>query len=439
MSDRDSDTFSLHTLDINVGSPLTSQRSSLDYAAPDRSDCVVSVFDQLPTAIDEQIAAVVDEVIPSVYRIASNNAARVPEDLRLKLQQRDIDRTRWINFSQWSSALSRTLSSLYLDDHGCLDLHSVGVQARGGPVKRRDGGYFVWVQTSVPFIDQRSRSWSSLQQCGLKMVICLPTSRKAGTIITNFTGKAPVVERISRAMTVSLLDDHAMGPDAMICVWSLAYSIIQNIARQMDLAFRLFDPLETVESIAHFSRLPLMLERSNELARIDRYTSGLAEILDFFDIGSSLQTNLSHVVESNSSSTTSSGYRTQISRRSHTEALLARQKISSAQRLCRTYIEQYDSHVQTMLSYSATQIADRLDQGRKIAERVAYIGVVLASISGLTSPLAVITGFFGMNVSEFTNGGQIALFEFWEIALPVVAVTILVVCVILLRLITYFK
>lgn len=440
MSAAASDTYDLHRLNINRESSLNSQRSSLDYAAPDHSDCRVSIFEQLPSVSNAQIPPVHDELVSSDFNVPYGNTTQIPDALNQMLKARPADRTRWINFTQWSPALVQTLSSLYLDNHGCLDLHYIGSQVRGGPIRTRTGGHFIWIQTSVPFIDRRSRSWSSLQQCGLKMVVSLPTRQQAGTIITNFTGKSAAVEQISRAMIIATIHEHAMGSDIMGCVWTLAYSIIQSIARQMDTAFRLFDPLDSRDSVTHFTRLPLMLERWNELARVDRYISGIAEILDFLDAVCTFQSRSNSTVEPNH---VGSSHRvsdtTRLPARTQLEMALTRQKVTGSLRLCHTYMEQHNNHVQTMLSYSTTKIADRLDSGRKIAERIAYIGVVLASISGLTSPLAVITGYFGMNVSQFTSGGQLDLFDFWQIAGPLCAITGLIFCVILLRLITRLK
>lgn len=71
-----------------------------------------------------------------------------------------------------------------------------------------------------------------------------------------------------------------------------------------------------------------------------------------------------------------------------------------------------------VISYSTTQITERLDSGRTIAEKFATIGIVLAGISGLTAPLTILTSYFGMNVQELVSGATYTLFDFWQIALP---------------------
>ena len=67
---------------------------------------------------------------------------------------------------------------------------------------------------------------------------------------------------------------------------------------------------------------------------------------------------------------------------------------------------------------------DRLDQGSKVAEQFAKIGMVIAGIAGIVSPLGLLTSFYGMNVQEFTSGASVSLFEVWKIGLPLLLATI---------------
>lgn len=72
-----------------------------------------------------------------------------------------------------------------------------------------------------------------------------------------------------------------------------------------------------------------------------------------------------------------------------------------------------------MISYNATQITERLNQGTKVAEQFAKIGMVIAGIAGIAAPLGLLVGFYGMNVQEFTPGGSVSLFEFWQTGIPI--------------------
>jgi Mg2+ and Co2+ transporter CorA len=49
--------------------------------------------------------------------------------------------------------------------------------------------------------------------------------------------------------------------------------------------------------------------------------------------------------------------------------------------------------------------------------------MVIAAIACVVSPLGLLTSFYGMNVREFTDGGNVGLFEFWEMGMPVALVT----------------
>jgi len=171
-------------------------------------------------------------------------------------------------------------------------------------------------------------------------------------------------------------------------------------------------------------QLPFMLHQANELARIDRYTSGLTEIMEFFDAVREFQRSQS---PNDASSAGPQQCYSRISGRSNLESDFAKQKIRHVQQLCRTYIKQYESHTQMMLSYSTAKIAEKLESGSKLGEKLATVGIILAAISGLTSPLAVVTGYFGMNMNAFSKDGQSTLFDFWSTALPVITFSILII------------
>jgi Mg2+ and Co2+ transporter CorA len=87
-----------------------------------------------------------------------------------------------------------------------------------------------------------------------------------------------------------------------------------------------------------------------------------------------------------------------------------------------------------IISYGTTQITEKLDAGRTIAEKFATIGVLLAGVSALTSPFALLTGYYGMNVQELVPGGGGTLLNFWQVALPVLLVCIVGIGYVILRL-----
>lgn len=75
-----------------------------------------------------------------------------------------------------------------------------------------------------------------------------------------------------------------------------------------------------------------------------------------------------------------------------------------------------------VISYSTTEITQRLDRGRKIGEQFAKIGIIIATISAVITPLGLVTSYYGMNVKEFTNDSGLPLFEVWKVGAPVLLV-----------------
>ena len=76
-----------------------------------------------------------------------------------------------------------------------------------------------------------------------------------------------------------------------------------------------------------------------------------------------------------------------------------------------------------VISYSTTQITDRLDQGRKLAEQLGKIGIFIAGIAGVVAPLSLLTSFYGMNVQELTSQANGTLFGFWQVGIPLFLLT----------------
>lgn len=87
------------------------------------------------------------------------------------------------------------------------------------------------------------------------------------------------------------------------------------------------------------------------------------------------------------------------------------------------YLYPIKSSVPQVISYNATQITERLNHGTKVAEQFAKVGMVIAGIAGTTAPLGLLVGFYGMNVQEFTSGGSVSLFDFWQAGIPIFLAT----------------
>ncbi|KAI9814315.1 MAG: hypothetical protein M1826_002281 [Phylliscum demangeonii] len=252
------------------------------------------------------------------------------------------------------------------------------------------------------------------------MIVCLPTATHAGTLITNFVGPSLLVEEISDIFTERIAEKHPMGRQTLSCVWILCFAILRTMAEQLDFAFQALDPIESSRpGIPGLKDLPIILKKANRIVQIDRYLSSLEEVVSFFLL---VQHQLQE--EPPSDGISSQPFRSRyVQDRAQLEACRAQKKILHEQRLCHTFTQQFDMLIQMVISYSTTQITDRLDHGRKIGDRIAQIGLVIAGIAGVVAPLSLLTGFYGMNVQEFNTGSVITLFEFWQVAFPVALLT----------------
>jgi hypothetical protein len=363
--------MSFHELDsLTSGGPrrvhtssshwVDSARSSFDLDYFLHHQCDVSIRDE--ASVDAGISG--DDNTDAAlnrYTIFGSPNLSLPLDLRSQLENRVSSKTRWINVVGWSEALMDDLARRYLNDHGCLDLHNLSKQMLGGPIKRKDSGEFIWIQTTIWFLGGRNPNWSSVQQSGFRMVVCMPTRSNAGTLITNFVGKAALAEEISRICTENVLANHAMGSQALGCVWILAFSILRSIAEQVDFAFQTFDPTTVgPAAIPGMDDLPFLLEKANHLARLDRYISGLEEFSSFFVSVRSFQHNRDPgLCRANQDPDSTQTYRSRnIRERASLESSLAQQKIVRAQRLCSTFLRQYESLVQ-MVSLQDTAYCSR--------------------------------------------------------------------------------
>ena len=98
-----------------------------------------------------------------------------------------------------------------------------------------------------------------------------------------------------------------------------------------------------MHNIPQLNDLPEILEKSNRLARIDRYLSGLEEFQSFF---SSVR-QLFSAEAAPETGDNQIGFRsTDVTKSADFEAARAQEKIQQEQRLCQTYMRQYDTLVQ---------------------------------------------------------------------------------------------
>lgn len=89
--------------------------------------------------------------------------------------------------------------------------------------------------------------------------------------------------------------------------------------------------------------LPFILEKSNRLARIDRYLSSLEELQSFF---ASVRQFLPAEFDREMTVEVPAFRSAEANKLATFEALRAREKIQQEQRLCQTYMRQYDTLVQ---------------------------------------------------------------------------------------------
>ena len=241
MTRASNDGLSLQTLLDNPGRTSGSTRSSFDSSQFAQSECGVTIFDQ-PGEDDETTAL---ESYSAKYKINPSQERRgLPLALKSRLDTRDSRRTSWINVEGWSPGLIDDLTDRFLENHGCLGIEDLDSQTLGGPISRKDGSFFIWVQAPIWYATHPDARWSDMRQCRLRLVICLPTASTAGTIITNFLAQPKTAEKVSAAFSRDLLDSHAMGSAALGCAWALAFSILQLMTQQLSVAWKTFDPID---------------------------------------------------------------------------------------------------------------------------------------------------------------------------------------------------
>lgn len=85
------------------------------------------------------------------------------------------------------------------------------------------------------------------------------------------------------------------------------------------------------------------------------------------------------------------------------------------------------------MSHNATAIVARLDSSSKTAEKLGTLGLILTGMSCIITPLSLLTSYYGMNVGDFVEGATLTLFGFWEIALPMVTLSLCGLILIVVR------
>lgn len=159
-------------------------------------------------------------------------------------------------------------------------------------------------------------------------------------------------------------------------------------------------------------RLPGMLEQLNSLASIDRFLTSLEESIMFLN-------TIREVLVSDRTDTS------QLSRLATLESRRTYTKVKQERQLCTTYTREFENMVQMAISYNTAAITSRLDGGRDAADRLTKVGVLVGVIACVVSPLGLLTSFYGMNVQEFQPGAGASLFQFWQIGMPVLLLTLI--------------
>ena len=106
------------------------------------------------------------------------------------------------------------------------------------------------------------------------------------------------------------------------------------------------DSQKQFPSIPQLDGLPAILEKANRLSRIDRYLSSLEEFASFFNSVHELFQVEQGPTEAVLQPTFCSG---RVGASRTLEAEKAKNKISHEQRLCKTYMKQFDTLVQMVI------------------------------------------------------------------------------------------
>ena len=225
---------------------------------------------------------------------------------------------------------------------------------------------------------------------------------------------------MSGACTWRILEAHPLGRRSLGCIWILAFSLLRTLAEQVDFAFQIFDPLLPLFRISHsdtpsMDSIPAIMEKSEHLTRVDRYLATLEEFVSFFVSVRRLcplcVDGSDTVHENHARPRSIQGY-------TNLEAAQTESKIRRQQTLSKRYIRHFEMLLQVLVSCNTSKMTHKLEQGNHLSDQFTRIGIVVASLAAVISPISLLTGFFGMNVHEFTSDATIGLYDFWQYGVP---------------------
>ena len=336
------------------------------------------------------------------------------------LERRDKQRTRWLNITGYPVRAVQEITEVCLLGHDIfLQLQTQDQSLFGGPLEVGQDVEIIWCQTPI----WRIASDSQWQECMCRVVVCLPRNGRAGTLITQIPDISSTGRSTRNLLEEHILRQHPLQTKALQCVWTVVFTALRFITEQLNPAFDIFDPIKSGRNdplrdhgSSSLRALSSILNCSFQLASIQRFLSSIEEISFFFISVRQLEDSADPAEGSGSFR---QGHRgRQVPGFAALEAMRLQEKLKHEQRLCKTYIWQYEALARLKLSLSTSQITSRLDSGGVVAEKLAKIGLVMAGITSVLSPFAILTGFYGMNVSELTQGGHASLFDFWSLAIP---------------------
>lgn len=66
------------------------------------------------------------------------------------------------------------------------------------------------------------------------------------------------------------------------------------------------------------------------------------------------------------------------------------------------------------ISYNTTKITQNMDSGQELTEKLTTIGLIMAVMAAVMTPMNLLTSYYGMNVSDFTTNTTVSLVDFWH-------------------------
>ncbi|PVH85279.1 hypothetical protein DL98DRAFT_583874 [Cadophora sp. DSE1049] len=212
----------------------------------------------------------------------------------------------------------------------------------------------------------------------IRIVLCLPSPKTTGLLITHFIGSHELVNTISDICTKQVLENHPLKENSRRCVWIIAFALVLTIANQLDFALAILNPDKIGSDKTNFPNTErLIIGRRDSILLVDP--------------------NLACGEQDDEEGRW-------IRARSRLECLKAQDKIRSQQKMSMTFIKDYENFIQLTISYNTAGLLARAGHdSQAVSHQFAKIGMVVAGIFCIIAPLSLLTGFYGMNVQEF-NG-----------------------------------